>query len=66
MDGLQQVTFRFGAEMEVRYLPHVPRPGHYVTHGQVLWVVTSVSDDGVGATVTCELHRGDGDLVLVA
>ena len=65
MDGLRQITFRFGDEMEVRYLPDVPQRGHYVTHGRELWVVTAVAGDSAGMTVICELHRGDGDLQLV-
>lgn len=60
MDGLQRVTFRFGAETEVRYLPLVPAPGDIVTHVDDLWVVDFVSSDGGGTTVICRLPRGDG------
>jgi hypothetical protein len=60
MDRLQRITFRFGGETEVRYLPRVPEPRDFVTHGRHLWVVALVSADAVGVTVVCEL-TGDGD-----
>ena len=59
MDGLQRVTFRFGPEIEVRYLPRVPEPGDFVSHTHDLWVVSFVSSDIAGTTVICRLHDGD-------
>ena len=60
MDGLQRVTFRFGHEMEVRYLPDVPAAGDFVAHTNGLWIVTSVSGDVAGITVVCELQDDEG------
>ena len=53
MDGLQRVTFRFGPEIEVRYLRRIPEPGDFVSHANNLWVVSSVSADIAGTTVVC-------------
>ena len=67
MDGLQRITFRFGRDLEVRYLPKAPDAGDRVTHGRELWVVAVVSMDAVGVTIVCELPRRDGpELELVA
>ena len=60
MDGLQRISFRFGGDLEVRYLPKVPVAGDLVSHETELWVVAFVSADTVGVTVICELPRGDG------
>lgn len=54
MDGLHQITFRFGAEIEVRYLPATPEPGDFVSHRNELWVVSFVTADSAGMTVICE------------
>ena len=59
MDGLQRVTFRFGPEIEVRYLPRIPAPGDFVSHTIDLWIVSCVSADLVGATVVCRPNDGD-------
>ncbi len=59
MDGLRQVTFRFGGNTEVRYLPDIPEPGDLVTHGSELWVVAFATADSFGTTVVCEPPRGD-------
>jgi hypothetical protein len=59
VDGLQRVSFRFGGDLEVRYLPQVPEAGDLVSHDTELWVVAFVSADTVGVTVICELRRGD-------
>ena len=59
MDGLQRVTFRFGSDVEVRYLPAIPRSGDFVTRGHDLWEVAFVSSESVGMTVICELRDGD-------
>ncbi len=63
MDGLQRITFRFGSDMEVRYLPQTPRPQDLVTHEGGLWTVAFVSADAAGVMVICELPRGDGHQV---
>jgi hypothetical protein len=60
MDGLQRVTFRFGRDREVRYLPQIPKAGDFVTHWRELWVVTFVTQDTAGRTVICDPPRGDG------
>ena len=60
MDGLQRVTFRFGNEIEVRYLTDAPETGDFVAHTNGLWIVTFVSADVVGTTVICELEDGEG------
>jgi hypothetical protein len=60
MDGLQRVTFRFGGEIEVRYLARVPAAGDLVAHGSALWTVVLVDADALGATVVCE-RTGDTD-----
>ena len=60
MDGLQRISFRFGGDLEVRYLPQVPEAGDLVSHETALWVVAFVSADTVGVTVICELPRGEG------
>jgi hypothetical protein len=60
MDGLHRITFRFGADTEVRYLPEPPEPGHLVTHGAELWVVMAVAADSAGTTVICQRPTGDG------
>jgi hypothetical protein len=67
MEGLQRITFRFGVDSDVRYLPSVPERGDRVTHGGDLWVVAFVSADGAGVVVVCE-HRdgGNHDLRRVA
>ena len=59
MDGLQQVTFHFGRDSEVRYLTDVPEAGDRFTHGDALWVVSLVDGDSIGSIVTCELPAGD-------
>ena len=59
MDRLQQqVTFRFGQDMDVRYLSTVPAIGDLVTHASALWVVSSVEVDDRGTIVTCEIPAG--------
>jgi len=60
MNGLQQITFRFKSEFEVRYLPQVPDVGDLVSHDRELWLVAFVAPNGIGMTVVCELPRGDG------
>jgi hypothetical protein len=59
MDGLQRVTFRFGHEIEVRYLPEAPERGDPIANTKGLWVVTVVSSDDAGVTVVCEPRDGD-------
>jgi hypothetical protein len=54
------VTFRFGGDLEVRYLPGVPEAGELVSHAAALWVVAFVSADSVGMTVICEPPNGGG------
>jgi hypothetical protein len=60
MDGLQRATFRFGNEIEVRYLRDAPETGDFVAHTNGLWIVTFVSADAAGITVVCELRDGEG------
>jgi hypothetical protein len=57
--SLERVTFRFGSEIEVRYLPLSPEAGDFVAHLNGLWVVTFVSADAAGITVVCEFRDGD-------
>ena len=58
MDSSQQrVTFHFAGRMEVQYLMSLPEVGDRVSHAGVLWVVTRVESDSVGALVVCELSR---------
>jgi hypothetical protein len=59
MHGLKRVTFRFGNDLEVRYLPDVPHQGDFVTRGDELWKARFVSADRVGMTVVCVLRNGD-------
>jgi hypothetical protein len=66
MDGLQRITFRFGTEFEIRYLPGVPEAGDFVTRQAVLWVVVFVASNGTGMTVMCEIPDGDGHVRRVA
>jgi hypothetical protein len=66
MDGLRRVTFRFGRDMDVRYLPAIPEPGELVTRRDELWVVSHVSDDAGGTTVVCDLQKGNGRDLRVA
>jgi hypothetical protein len=67
MDGLKRVCFRFGLDVEVRFLSDIPEPGHFVSHRAELWIVVSVEEDVGGTIVICELPTGDGrDLRLVA
>ena len=54
----QQVTFRFGQDMDVRYLGTVPAIGDLVTHASALWVVSRVEVDDGGTIVTCEFPAG--------
>ena len=61
MDGLRRVTFHFGGELEVRYLPEIPKAGDRVSHREELWLVSSVSQNGIGMIVVCEPpSRHDG------
>jgi hypothetical protein len=59
MDRLQRVTFKFGGEIEVRYLPSTPQSGDFAAHASELWVVVFVSADVAGVTVVCRLQDGD-------
>ena len=54
MDGLHRITFRFGPDIEVRYLPASPEPGAFVNHRSELWIVSFVTADSAGMTVICE------------
>jgi hypothetical protein len=56
MERLRLVAFRFGRGIEIRYLTIAPAPGHFVTHGNEVWVVLEVTQDGVGTVVVCEVH----------
>jgi hypothetical protein len=60
MDDLERVTFRFGGEIEVRYLARLPATGDLVAHGSALWAVVLVDVDALGTTVVCE-RLGDTD-----
>jgi hypothetical protein len=57
MERLQQVTFRFEHDYEVRYPSTLPEPGDVVRHGDELWVATSVDCDAEGVTVVCSRRR---------
>jgi hypothetical protein len=52
--GYERMSFRFGVEIEVRYLSRVPEIGDYVTHGGEIWVVSVIEEQELGALVTCE------------
>ena len=45
--------FRFGKQVDVRYLTTIPKIGDRVTHRHTLWVVSHVRLDAHGALVTC-------------
>ncbi|HEX5029353.1 MAG TPA: hypothetical protein VFV56_11130 [Gaiellaceae bacterium] len=60
MDGLRRVRFRFGSQIEDRYLLVVPEPGDFVGHGNQLWIAAFVSSDAEGVTVICWRNDGDG------
>jgi hypothetical protein len=53
MDGLRRVRFRYGSQIETRYLPVAPAAGDFVTHGGQLWIAAFVSLDAEGITVIC-------------
>ena len=55
MERLRPVAFRFGRGIEIRYLTVAPAPGDVVTHGNEVWVVLEVAQDGVGTVVVCEV-----------
>lgn len=52
-----QVTFRFGRDLEVRYLERPPSPGDRVLHDGKPWVVTSVGSDSAGPVVSSRRAR---------
>lgn len=54
----QRVTFRFGADVDVRYLRELPQLGDFVNHRHELWVVSRVEVDSLGALVICETTPG--------
>ena len=61
MDGLRRVRFRYGVQIETRYLPLVPSAGDFVAHGGQLWVAAFISLDAEGVTVICWRNDGDGE-----
>ena len=60
MDELHPVTFRFGGEYEVHYLPRIPEIGDRVTHRGAFWVVSSIDEDATGTVARCELSVRNG------
>jgi hypothetical protein len=60
VDGLRQVTFHFGHDIEVQYLPTSPASGDFVSHHGDLWLVSFVTADSFGTTAICRLRRGQG------
>ena len=59
MNGLHRVAFRFGRDLEVRYVRDIPAPGDRVGHRYELWAVRSVSQDETGVIVICGLPRAN-------
>ena len=57
-DDQVRVTFRFGREIEVKYLVRLPAIGDHATHGRELWVVTDVQRDASGPMIVCERASG--------
>jgi hypothetical protein len=60
MAGKRRVGFRFGGDDEVRYVDKPPDVGDYVTHGDELWRVSGIMEDGLGISVICEQPRDRG------
>jgi hypothetical protein len=54
MADQERVTFRFGREIEIKYLARVPEIGDHVARGSLLWLVTDVQSDDAGPVVVCE------------
>jgi hypothetical protein len=52
-----RVVFWFERDSEVRYVTKPPEVGEYVSHGDELWLVSGLVEDGLGISVTCERAR---------
>ena len=54
-----RVTFDFAGAQEVQYTAELPEIGDYVSHQEMLWVVSTIEEHDLGVHVTCEPTRTD-------